>query len=401
MRFAFQFLGSVAVLMVKFLSAESDSKANFLSKYHQFLPTCSVPKINNVMSRHDRLNMDLPPERPWSINEKTYTQGEGQSYCDSLTSLTASLQFGHRERLNASLTKPTASDTKGNDPIDYRSQSFFVPSKCNYKWFSAAELCSIMNKFSLVFLMGNSLLRHETQGMLMLLTDDWTRGALPGFDVSSDIFRKCICDGQFSEHLICRPYSHNGLIVRPSHSLQHNGSKLCEGPAPLSSASPQATAKGPFPSFDLLYQASQHTSHQACPTHGDDRPRVFYLQGGAKWEDKQAEFIPFLRSMLANVDSYRERCKDSKAKYHVIFSGLTSQAPFMDARFPRQARKEVQPFSEMISHHLNRSDAPYKVTELNFLELTNGAQTSDGFHSMSDVNAVEAMYFFNVLDFLA
>eukprot|EP01036_Dinobryon_divergens_P044877 gene44877-59898_t len=79
-------------------------------------------------------------------------------------------------------------------------------------------------------MIGNSFLRHQTQGLMMLLSDDWAHGALPGYGPQTDIYNKCKCDGQFSENLLCRPYSnYSGMgqdLIRPNDICPGNSFEI-------------------------------------------------------------------------------------------------------------------------------------------------------------------------------
>eukprot|EP01041_Mallomonas_annulata_P010311 gene10311-21513_t len=346
----------------------NDDYRTFLTVYKSHVEHCSKKSINQVLQRHDKLYKDLTLERPWSVNNCTFTKFQSFKYCKSTKELSKSLKYGKRHFL------------------DTPNQSYFISDSCNIHWYSEQESCNILNKFSHIYMFGNSLLRHETQALLMLLSKDWTHGALPGFDSNTEIFQKCQCDGQFSENLLCRPYSHTkGMKMNLIHP-----NNLCKSQ-----------------NFELQYDASLKDNLKSSCTN-DTRPRfVYYLFGSGKETDPD-EVKNQLRSFIREILTIKKKCPYSY-NIHFLYSGLTSQAQFMDALFPHQKR-EISTIFNMELHNFvynfqkfeneNIANENISIGYFDFLNLTQNAPTSDGYHFLTDVNMLRSMYFLNYLDLL-
>ena len=78
---------------------------------------------------------------------------------------------------------------------------------------------------------------------------------------------------------------------------------------------------------------------------------------------------------------------------------VTAQLRTLDERFPRQTRENATIFNEEMAVYWARQ--PFDVTILDWWNLTANVQTSDGFHSLSDVNLVKATHLLNMMDLLS
>ena len=89
-----------------------------------------------------------------------------------------------------------------------------------------------------------------------------------------------------------------------------------------------------------------------------------------------------------------------EVKVHVVWTGLNSQSKHMDLQYPHQAVDNAVAFNQDIEHFLLTHHRQLAASVLDFLPLTADASSSDGYHFLSDVNLVKAMYLFNLMDFL-
>ena len=73
----------------------------------------------------------------------------------------------------------------------------------------------------------------------------------------------------------------------------------------------------------------------------------------------------------------------------------------LDSRFPHQAEKHAVEFNAVTAKHILQTygrEENMKIVVLDFMNMTRGAAVSDGFHYLSEVNLIKAMYIFNVMD---
>lgn len=122
--------------------------------------------------------------------------------CRSKEELLDSLKFGKRIRIDDD-EKMLSSEFKHRFQTKWNNITYFAPYRCAYQWLNSYELCDAAAKFSSIIFMGDSLTRHHTQAMFMLMTDNFAHGGIPR-DSPAIFFDKCACDGQFSEHTECR-----------------------------------------------------------------------------------------------------------------------------------------------------------------------------------------------------
>ena len=103
---------------------------------------------------------------------------------------------------------------------------------------------------------------------------------------------------------------------------------------------------------------------------------------------------------LHPIEAYAKRCPDTKVL--VMVSPCTAQSKSMDAKYPHQAWEPARLANEHIRN--NFPSATIKVmtgaTEaavLDWFALTKLSQTSDGYHSLSNVNIEKADFLLQAL----
>ena len=74
----------------------------------------------------------------------------------------------------------------------------------------------------------------------------------------------------------------------------------------------------------------------------------------------------------------------------LIWSSYTSQSRTLDGKFPHQSRERATKFNSKMEEYLQGLDA--NVTVVEWIKLTANAQTSDGFHFLTDVNLFKGYY---------
>ena len=295
----------------------------------------------------------------WSVSPATYRPDPDTSLCKSSDELLASLRHGSR--------------TYSGDT------SAFVPASCSYAWYSVSAMCEIMSRYSTVHLLGDSITRHYHQGLLMLLTDDWKFGGLPRLSPQQQLYEQCACDGQFSEHEICRTYSNSMLGMTSSHSYG-----ICSG----------------FPRFAISRDDS-FTGDDVLKCSNDARPQLLLMQGGAHFQSDSNMMMQHLGPLLAKLEPGSRGCTDNNTHpVHMVWTGLNAQSKILDERYPHQALDKAIGFNHDIQHYLFTHHKDFDISILDFVPLTLNASSSDGYHFLSDVNLVKAMYTLNLMDLL-
>ncbi|EKD12010.1 uncharacterized protein L3040_005884 [Drepanopeziza brunnea f. sp. 'multigermtubi'] len=73
----------------------------------------------------------------------------------------------------------------------------YMPRGCDMRWFSTEEVCEILGRFEKVVLVGDSMLRHITGSLNVLVRKDLGYGAVTDWNFSLQERRECFCNEQF------------------------------------------------------------------------------------------------------------------------------------------------------------------------------------------------------------
>lgn len=82
----------------------------------------------------------------------------------------------------------------------------YIPLRCDMRWYSTDEICTILSRFSHIYIIGDSLQRHLNQAFYVLLRRniglgglrDWELGEEQTPDAPARDF--CMCNGQVYSH---------------------------------------------------------------------------------------------------------------------------------------------------------------------------------------------------------
>ena len=313
--------------------------------------------------------VDVPVQngtRPWSLHQNSFLS-QPAFRCASTEQLLTSLRNGTRVWNNA---------TEGSGPFPERFQSSFIPLTCSFKWFSPREVCAILNRFSRIIMVGDSLTRHIVLGMNILLHGNFEYGGACLYqNKASDYFDNCRCDGMFSEAINCRC---SAVTFDDNRKIG-----VCNGRQ----------------HFSLVFNDRKAYNYEDlfC-TDGDTRPVFFYLSGGAHFhEDVNRTIQEFVEPNLKAIAAASFKC--STVKTLVSWGTMGAQARTLDKRFPKQARENTLLFNEAtVEYILHRNS---DIVIFDWWQLTCGGMTSDGLHLLTDVNVIKALYIVNYLDLIS
>jgi hypothetical protein len=133
------------------------------------------------------------------------------------------------------------------------------------------------------------------------------------------------------------------------------------------------------------------------PSSGVDCKGVylFVLQGGVHWHYKSSFTAKWVKYFLKTIHDATAGCK-TPPHVHYLFLGGTSQSRDLDKKYPAQTRENVRKYNAELDADFAELGSNFHFWDL--LPLTTDAQTSDGFHSLTDVNVAEA---FSMLHFMS
>ena len=343
-----------------------------------FLKAKECISHNNVLARDDGAGHASPEGRPWSVNWHTYggSQADALRHCANRKLLLESLKNGIRRHHDSTASDDVASENA--------AESWFQPHHCAFRWFTWREACQVLGKFSQIYMIGDSMMRHVHHALLMILRDDWQYGSLPLKLEKLEQYERCHCDGQFSEHDLCRQHLPDTATMNDPRQFG-----VCMGSSsrPFALHSREVSLYG---GYKLIWDNS---------TCADlDRPVFIFMGLGAGVQfhhEAQRAISDGILPLMAEIDEAAGACP--RVKFHKAFIGLHAQSRNLDHRYAFQARELTVHFNVEVSRYLREEHAMDYFDPWN---LTKNAPTSDGYHQLSDVNLVKAMYLLNYLDLL-
>lgn len=217
----------------------------------------------------------------------------------------------------------------------------------------------------------------------MALLDNLIDGAMvqPNGHVNPDEFYGCRCDGQFSEHVACR--SLGGVfrdLVNPRD--YHICSHL-----------PIDKDRFHFSQYwndDGAQTLCKSITEQQGINDGTNpfRGILLVLQGGVHFRTDPIRYKESLETFFQQPGF--QMCWQNKQAITIIWTTLSSQSRSLDDKYPHQSRESSYSFNEHIIAYLQQK--PFPVYILDQHNLTMDAQTSDGFHYLSDVNLLKVYF---------
>jgi len=252
--------------------------------------------------------------------------------------------------------------------------SYFVPYQCDIPAMTPFQICETLSQFSHIFNIGDSLSRHLHQGIFIGMRNDYISGGI--FSTSIPTYEHCKCDGQFSEHPICR--KNDGLFhhVESSHQLG-----VCAHQKP----------------FAISYSTSSPPIERSnCQSSDDSSPDVLLVQGGLHFGLDSSRTIEAFVSLFED-QQWIECVKRGKAL--VIWTTIVAQSRKLDHAYPDQCREQAEVFNREMEAYF--SSIEMNVTVIDFWNLTRDAQTSDGLHFLLEVNMLKTFYVLQVLETIA
>lgn len=145
-------------------------------KYGPMLRDVRKPPGTYVDATHRKIDLgdsfrDFNRSWPWCHLSSLDLHEPFEPLCPDKDSVLQSMSYGGR----AGVDKP------------------FQPRDCDMRWFNSEEICDILGKFSYVWILGDSLMRHTTSAMHTLMREDLIEGAHTKWRPNNQV--DCTCDG--------------------------------------------------------------------------------------------------------------------------------------------------------------------------------------------------------------
>lgn len=301
---------------------------------------------------------------PFSIRQEDF-QPHHQKRCNSLGELLNGIKHGRRY---------WDSDIEAKQLSSFERESFpstFVPYKCDIPIYSPEQICHILNRFSYIMLIGDSLSRHTQGGLLMGLRNNVTLGSVV---TSNKLMESCTCDAQFSSHPHCR--KHNSMFGKfKPYQLE-----LC--PNLKISNQFESMLLGKIPEFLDVDCSSK------------SRGIFIVVQGGSHVKyNAQATYGRYFGSLFKNP-IFQDCAQNNKVT--LVWSSYTAQSESYDKTYPYQSLKAGLKFNNDMSNIFKSFGL--NITTIDWLSFTTSAQHTDGLHYAAQVNYFKAQHLISIAD---
>ncbi|TAQ89766.1 hypothetical protein B7494_g1916 [Chlorociboria aeruginascens] len=102
----------------------------------------------------------------------------------------------------------------------------YMPRGCDMRWFTSEEVCEIIGRFDRIIVIGDSMLRHVTGSINILVRKDLGYGAVTDWNFSMEERRQCFCNEQFD----VKACSVQGIYKTADVVAHDSGSISCSNP---------------------------------------------------------------------------------------------------------------------------------------------------------------------------
>jgi hypothetical protein len=323
---------------------------------------------NHVADRDDTGGTSHHSSRPYSVSNFTFARFYRNAQCNNLEDALAAIKYGSRKWINSSISSLPSLEREN-------FQSYFIPFNCDLPFLSMPEACTVMNKYSHIFTIGDSLTRHVRQALLIILRRDLILGGIESsnkYGIQNPY--NCRCDGQFSEHSSCRQNDDFFNALRPRDL------SLCS----------ELQDNEQFFFVDFLNWTEIDCESQT------NKGILLVMQGGGHFGSGVNHTLTSFVKPIISHQKFSECVTLNKLK--VVWIAYGSQSRSLDSRYPHQSRENALLFNEQMS--LAIQETIPKITIIDWWNLTLDSQTSDGFHYLTDVNLLKGMHFLNIINLL-
>ena len=364
-------------------SPSLDLEHEWYQRYMEDFQYCS--KNNYVVDRYARgknIQKHVPSAhaaRFFSLHPMAF-QRQHPSDCTTVEQILQAIQNGSRRWVNETIHNLSLEDQQSFVTKE-KHISFFVPDRCNIRLLDGRNTCSILQKFSHVAFLGDSLQRQVYQGFVSSIQPDFQRGWVR-LAKSNVMKQNCFCDGQYSEHMECRRHD----IDQMYHNLHMLASSDHCGK--YTDAHIATTYMHEVMAPKTLYSGFNNLKHFDCTRENDESNKkdlLLVLEGGLWFQSQAIPTFEKVRTFL-KYPNILECAK--KRKLLVIWCSYNYNSPLVHSKYPHQSPANGTLFNEQMELMFQKMSL--NLTIINWMNMTKAAQVSDGLHFLTDVNHFKA-----------
>lgn len=414
---------------IEFDDSDVDDKRNFCSREHALaVQQCSPPGSNTVLHFRKEIQETVPfsvqqvkaeqlqrlPSSSSSSLEYTSTSPlRLLPKCQTLSDFLDSIKYGTRV-WDQNVSPEDMYNLSDSTQLEKRP-SRFVPSKCHVPVFppSPDEICNIMNRFSHVYMDGDSLSRHLRQTLIMVIRGgEWSKGAI--MTNNSETNDLCSCDGQYSENYKCRQfddYFKSPMISpvdiprwnRNNNSSSNTYTGLCNNLMNARTIENLSDARKSI--FQLGYSETLRRKSDIpwdqiqCESESY-RGLFLTVQGGLHFQNNATiTFLTKVYPIMSNPTYLK--CLELN-KVQLVWIGATAQSRLLDSEYNHQSREYAIEFNQEMKSLILNSGLPgsEKIIFMDWWNMTADSQSSDGLHSLMDINLAKVSQLLYLMDLL-
>lgn len=285
----------------------------------------------------------------------------------------------------------------------------YIPRGCDFRWYDTSEICTILGRFSHIFIIGDSLQRMLVTAFFMLLRNDvglggvaeWVFGQREAHADQTTDLNDCMCEDQFRRHECSHSYvkSYSELVRKTS---SQSGS-VCGG-----------TGENHLP-FELSYLEWQGSSPSDSekesllsalpPANSKPSKPYAFVMHHTFWSEVNAtatlEWVDAMESILTGAQpflpkpSHDHTYAPNTPGFARLF--VTANAPGSlenQITFKNREAQNVARFERAIRPHLAARD----IDLLGFYNMSVQTSSNDNVHANMRTNLLKAMMVMNWLD---
>jgi hypothetical protein len=196
--------------------------------------------------------------------------------------------------------------------------------------------------------------------------------------------QKCRCDGQYSEHLLCRAKSEYPWHREPFSS----GYGVC----------PSTGKNSENGDDDGVHVKYMDTSHAFNCKLNSTKPILLLLNGALHYDMRVIK--TYQDQILNHLSHPKLQACARERKLITIWQSYIARSVPLEVIFPTQARAEGVKFNEKMKKLLASELEFANIAVVDHFNFTKGAQTADGLHALTNVNYFKAQHYLHVANLM-
>ncbi|KAI1324901.1 hypothetical protein F5Y16DRAFT_401904 [Xylariaceae sp. FL0255] len=281
----------------------------------------------------------------------------------------------------------------------------YTSRDCDMRWFSTLEACEILNRFSQVILVGDSMLRHVIGALNIIIREDLGYGGVTDWNFNARERQWCFCNTQFdvTECSVQGIYKTEDVIKNDPESL------ACPRLIPGWSTDLRMEQMVRYP-----IEKIEHQRLESAIDTGPSSKRKAFILGHGLWNDleidKSKAWLNTVITVIEGKMQFRTRLKAPPTDLKRNSRNGNEQQHMPVLLVTPNAAGELKPDEYIVTqgnkalikfeHAMAREASRLRIDHLGTWNMSIQAHLYDGVHMDMRGNLVKAMMVLNWLDLL-